>query len=75
MAARLPVPAALLRPTDAACPPSYARRRPEETVFYVVVREQLETFLCRARERDRPLPRFVEREFRGYLDCGILAHG
>jgi len=52
-----------------------ARRRPEETVLYDVVREQLETFLCRARERDRPLPRFVEREFRGYLECGILAHG
>jgi hypothetical protein len=33
----------------------------------------LETFL--ARGRDRPLPRFVERELRGFLECGILAHG
>jgi len=33
----------------------------------------METFL--ARERDRPLPRFVEREFRAFLECGILAHG
>jgi hypothetical protein len=69
------LPVAHPRPTGAGCAPSYARRRPEETVLYEVLREQLETFLCRARERDRPLPRFVEREFRGYLECGILAHG
>jgi hypothetical protein len=39
------------------------------------VREQLETFLARAHERERPVPRFVERELRRYLECGILAHG
>ena len=47
--------------------PSYARRRPEETVLYEVVREELETFLARASARDRPVPRFVERELRAYL--------
>jgi len=55
--------------------PSYARRRPEETVLYTVVREELETFLARARERDHPVPRFVERELRAYLACGTLEHG
>jgi hypothetical protein len=54
---------------------TYARRKPEESVLYGVVREQIETFLARARERDRPAPRFVERELRSYLSCGILAHG
>jgi hypothetical protein len=44
-------------------------------VLYAVVREQLETFLARARERDRPVPRFVERELRAFLGCGILARG
>ncbi len=53
----------------------YQRRRPDETVLHTVVREQLETFLARAGERDRPVPRFVERELRAYLECGILAHG
>jgi hypothetical protein len=53
----------------------YERRRPEETTLHTVVREHLETFLARARERDRPVPRFVEREFRAYLECGILSHG
>jgi hypothetical protein len=55
--------------------PAYAPRHPEKTVLYTVVREQLETFLARARERERPVPRFVERELRRYLECGILAHG
>ena len=53
--------------------PAYERHRPEETVLYGVVQAELETFLARA--RDRPLPRFVERELRGFLACGILAHG
>jgi len=70
-----PAPAPLRRPHRAHRGPSYARRRPEETILYQVVREQLETFLARARERDRPVPRFVERELRAYLECGILAHG
>jgi hypothetical protein len=53
----------------------YARRRPEESVLYGVVQTELETFLARAQTRDRPVPRFVERELRGFLHYGILAHG
>ena len=44
-------------------------------MLYDVVRAELESFLARARERDRTVPRFVERELRAYLGCGILAHG
>src|SRR2546426_4475738 len=51
----------------------YAPRHPEKTVLYQVVAEQLETFLTRQQERDRPVPRFVEEEFRSFLDCGLLA--
>ncbi len=54
---------------------AYARRRPEESVLYGVIQTQLETFLARAQARERPVPRFVERELRGFLRCGILAHG
>jgi hypothetical protein len=54
---------------------TYERHRPEETVLYGVVQQELETFLARARWRDRTVPRFVERELRAYLRCGILAHG
>jgi len=65
----------------APCPPlrsgspAYAPRHPEESVLYSVVRAQFETFLARARERERPVPRFVERELRRFLGCGILGHG
>ena len=51
------------------------RRRPENGVLHRVLRENLETFLARARERDRPVPRFVERELRAYLECGLLCCG
>ena len=54
---------------------AYRPRNPETTVLYQVVAEQLETFLARQQERDRPVPRFVEKEFRAFLDCGILARG
>ncbi len=53
----------------------YARRLPEQSILYGVVQQELDTFLARARARERPVPRFVEREFREYLRCGILAYG
>src|SRR5712691_2875646 len=53
----------------------YTPRHPEQSVLYQVVAEQLESFLARRQERDRPVPRFVEKEFRSFLDCGVLARG
>ena len=53
---------------------SYARgnapRSPEPSLLHRVVREQLETFLARARSRGHPAPRFVEQELGAYLRCG-----
>jgi hypothetical protein len=54
---------------------AYEPRHPEHSLLYQVVAEHLETFLARQAERDRPVPGFVEREFRRYLECGVLAHG
>jgi len=54
---------------------AYVPRNPEATVLYGVVSGHLESFLARQRERDRLVPRFVERELRAFLDCGILARG
>jgi hypothetical protein len=53
------------------------RRHPETTVLHRVVQEHLETFLAEARGRGGGdgLPRFVERELREYLSCGVLARG
>jgi len=61
------------RSSETSC--SYIPHRPEETLLHRVVRDQIETFLARAREREHPVPRFVERELRAYLACGVLARG
>jgi len=53
----------------------YIPRRPEEGVLYEAVQGELETFLARAHARERPVPRFVERELRAFLRCGIPAFG
>ena len=61
-----------------ACLGLYRRRRPERTVLHRLLREHLETFLTRSRQGDpglAPVPAHVERTFRKYLDCGILAQG
>ncbi len=56
---------------------AYRRRQPEQGALYRVLAEHLETFLARASaDETRPrLPRFVKRELRGYLRCGLLCHG
>jgi len=56
----------------------YQPRRPERTVVYQVVQGHLETWLEETRSRDpdgEPVPAYIERDFRQYLTCGILAHG
>ena len=54
----------------------YQRRRPERTLGYRIVQTPLETRLERASGEDgEAAPAHVERTFRRYLECGILAHG
>lgn len=57
----------------AAMPDAYLPRRPGKTVLHEPVAGHLETFLARQRECDRPVPRFVERELRESLGCGVAA--
>lgn len=47
-------------------------------MLYQIVAGHLETFLQEARDRSAHgfgYPRFIERTFRRYLQCGIFAHG
>lgn len=53
----------------------YRQRRPEGTVLYAAVRDNLATLLAEASELGRGLPRYVARDFARYLECGVLAHG
>ena len=62
----------------------YQRRRPERSAAYQVVRQNLETWLAQRRAGRLaagadwvvdPVPGYVERDLRKFLECGILAHG
>jgi hypothetical protein len=53
----------------------YERRRPEKTPLHKIVSENLESWLARREAAERPVPGYVEEEFRGYLECGILCFG
>jgi hypothetical protein len=56
----------------------YRPRKPEKTILYRTVQNHLETMLAEARQRTEHgfgYPRFVEKEFCRYLDCGQLSRG
>ncbi len=46
-------------------------------LLYRIVQAHFETCLSLSGEGwdDNPVPAYVDREFRRYLECGILAHG
>jgi hypothetical protein len=56
----------------------YYRRHPAQTALYRAVQQHLETYLAMAAGEDdcdgQRVPAYVEREFRRYLECGILAY-
>ncbi len=54
---------------------SYERRRPEQTLLYKVIQENLQAFLDQVHAKGDRLPDFVKDEFLAFLDCGILAKG
>ena len=54
--------------------PSYQRREPKQTVLHRVFLEHLETFLDRSGADTFELPKYVERELRAFVECGVLAN-
>ena len=55
----------------------YARRRPERTALYEVVRDNLETLYGAIDDGalDIRIPKHARKELDGYLDCGLLGRG
>jgi hypothetical protein len=53
----------------------YERRRPEKTPLHKIISENLESWLEWRDRGERPVPGYVEEEFRGYLECGLLCFG
>jgi len=67
---------ALVNPKLIAPKASYERRRPENTLLYKLVQQNLLSFYQRLElEQGGGLPDFVKKEFDEFLKCGILAHG
>jgi len=67
-------------PATGACVPprsaAYCRRQPDRTLLYRTVQTHLATWLERHHDAPwRSAPALIEREFRRYLECGILSHG
>lgn len=54
---------------------AYSPRRAWESPLYHAVAEHLAIFLADRQLRGRPVPFFVVRDFRSFLDCGVPAHG
>ena len=65
----------MLAASTLAGPISYERRRPEQTLLYKVIQENLQAFLDQVHAKGDRLPDFVKDEFLAFLDCGILAKG
>ena len=53
----------------------YSRRQPEKLALYQAVKGHLSGFLAAAEEAERPVLAFVQRDFLGFLDCGIIERG
>jgi len=55
----------------------YARRHPEHTSLYTVVRDNLETLYGAIEDGalDVRLPKHARKELNAYLDCGLLCRG
>ena len=55
---------------------NYERHRPEETTLYRLVQQHTATFFAQAEDAaGADVPQFVQDEFDGLFESGILAHG
>lgn len=62
--------------TSLSCPKLstavYKPRRPERTVLFEVIKKHYKTWHKKSEEA---VPSYIDKEFKQYLQCGILAHG
>ena len=54
---------------------TYRQRQPHKTVLYETIRDYLDEFVEICRIDGKPLPVYIEKQFRGYLRCGIVQFG
>ncbi|EFK94877.1 truncated transposase, partial [sediment metagenome] len=57
-------------------PVHYERHRPEQTTLYRPVQQHAASFVAHTEaSTGAELPRFINDEFKAFVECGILAHG
>jgi hypothetical protein len=56
-------------------PVLYKPRRPEKTILFQVVKKYYKTWTTKSENFDKKIPLYVHKEFKNYIQCGILAHG
>ena len=59
----------------AELPQIYQSRRPEKTVLYKTLQENLETWVEQTYQNGGSVPTHIEKVFRHYLEYGILSYG
>ncbi|EPQ1460259.1 IS91 family transposase, partial [Acinetobacter baumannii] len=55
--------------------PNYERHRPEQTLLYQLVQQHYPVFKSSLDDQGQSLPRYVQREFEDFLQCGRLEYG
>ena len=55
--------------------PTYKRHQPEQTLLYQLVQEYYPVFKSSLEDQGQSLPRYVQREFEDFLQCGRLENG
>lgn len=55
--------------------PYYERHQPEKTLLYQLVQEHYPVFKSSLEGQGQSLPRYVQREFEDFLQCGRLEYG
>ena len=58
-------------------PRAYARRRPETTALYEIIRDNIETLYGAVEDTALgvKIPKHARKELEGFLDCGLLCRG
>ena len=62
-------------PPEAAAELLYRPKTPGSGVLFQVIQRDFATFRSEREAEERPLPRYIEKEFEAYIRCGVLGHG
>ncbi len=62
----------LARTAEKGFTPGYQRHKPEQTLLYQIIEHHYLEFQALMEAQNRPLPKYVQQEFDGYLKCGRL---